>query len=82
MRHSVEQDVSELSVSGEVVTFGDPVGSLAVTSSKVIGCGDRRNRFFFKGRFPKLSCTTEHWIRKSLDQVAESLMQKHRIESE
>ena len=81
MGHSVEQDVSELSVNGEVVTFGDPVGSPAVTSSQVIGCGHRRNRFFFKGQISEIVMYDRALDQEKLDEVTKSLMQKDKIQA-
>jgi hypothetical protein len=82
VRYSVEQDVFELSVNGEVVASGDPFGSLAVNSSQVIGCGHRRDRFFFKGQISEIVVYDRALDQKKLDQVTESLMQKYRIESQ
>ena len=82
VRYSVAQDIFELSVNGEVVATGEPIGSLAVNSSQVIGCGHRRDRFFFKGQISEIVVYDRALGQKKLDQVTESLMQKYRIESE
>ena len=82
VRYSVEQDIFELSVSGEVVANGDPIGSLAVTSSQVIGCGHRRDRSFFKGQIAEIVTYDRALDQENFDQVTQSLMQKYKIQSQ
>ncbi len=82
VRYSVEQDVFELSVNGEVVASGDPIGSLAVTASQVIGCGHRRSRFFFKGQISEIVMYDTALDQEKLNEVTESLMQKYKIQAQ
>jgi hypothetical protein len=81
VRYSVEQDIFELSVNGEAVAEGDPIGSLAVTSSQIIGCGHHRNRFFFKGQIAEIVVYDRALNQEKFNQVTESLMQKYRIQA-
>lgn len=81
VRYSVEQDIFELSVNGEAVAEGDPIGSLAVNSSQVIGCGHHRNRFFFKGQIAEIVIYDRALNQEKFNQVTESLMQKYRIQA-
>ena len=82
VRYSVDQGIFELSVNGKVVASGNPIGSLAVNSSQVIGCGHRRDRFFFKGKISEIVMYNRALEQEKFDEVTESLMRKYKIETQ
>lgn len=59
-----------------------PSSRLAATSPPVIGYGHRRDRFFFKGQISEIVTHDRVLDQDNFDQVAQSLMQKYKIQSQ
>ncbi|MEL7500133.1 MAG: hypothetical protein AAFN77_21215 [Planctomycetota bacterium] len=80
IRYSSNSNIFQFYQNGKLVAEGDPVGSLVGNESHIIGCGNERNRFFFKGRVAEIVVYDHMLDQQSFSQASSALMKKYGIE--